>query len=372
MFGLPSDEGELKVKMSVFVLERQKTGMTGVATVAQLDEFDEIIDVRTPSEFREDHIPGAVNLPVLEDDERARVGALYKQVSSFDAKKVGAALVSRNIARHIESHFAAKPRQWRPLVYCWRGGKRSGSMAHILGEIGWRVARLEGGYKAYRKRVIDDLAVLPQQFRFHVICGPTGSGKSRFLQALERCGAQVLDLEHLAAHRGSVLGNLPHEPQPAQKMFESRIWHKLRRFDPAQAVYVEGESKKIGLLRVPDALIHRMWASGTCVRLQLDTSQRIALLKEEYRHFVDDPAALMEKVECLKGLHSQEQIDAWRTLVDAGRWDEFVLDLLEKHYDPTYTRSMIRHYPQLADGPLLHPADIGDMAYERLARSLLA
>jgi tRNA 2-selenouridine synthase len=345
--------------------------MTGVATVAQLDEFDEIIDVRTPSEFREDHVPGAVNFPVLDDDERARVGTIYKQVSSFEAKKIGAALVSRNIARHIESYFVTKPKGWRPLVYCWRGGKRSGSMAHILSEIGWKVARLEGGYKAYRKRVIDDLATLPLQFQFHVVCGPTGSGKSRLLQALERRGAQVLDLEQLAAHRGSVLGNLPNELQPAQKMFESSVWHKLRHFNPAQPVYVEGESKKIGLLRVPDALIHRMWESGICVRLQLEPGQRVKLLQEEYRHFVEDPAALMAKVECLRGLHSPEQLDAWRELVDAGRWDEFVLDMLQHHYDPTYTRSMLKHYPQLEQGPLLHPADISDAAYDKLAKTLL-
>jgi tRNA 2-selenouridine synthase len=308
---------------------------------------------------------------VLDDDERARVGTIYKQVSSFEAKKIGAALVSRNIARHIESYFVTKPKGWRPLVYCWRGGKRSGSMAHILSEIGWKVARLEGGYKAYRKRVIDDLATLPLQFQFHVVCGPTGSGKSRLLQALERRGAQVLDLEQLAAHRGSVLGNLPNELQPAQKMFESSVWHKLRHFNPAQPVYVEGESKKIGLLRVPDALIHRMWESGICVRLQLEPGQRVKLLQEEYRHFVEDPAALMAKVECLRGLHSPEQLDAWRELVDAGRWDEFVLDMLQHHYDPTYTRSMLKHYPQLEQGPLLHPADISDAAYDKLAKTLL-
>jgi tRNA 2-selenouridine synthase len=346
--------------------------MTGVANVAQLDEFDEIIDVRTPSEFKEDHVPGAVNLPVLDGEERARVGTIYKQVSSFDAKKIGAALVSRNIARHIEDYFIHKPKHWRPLVYCWRGGKRSGSMAHILSEIGWKVARLEGGYKAYRKRVIDDLATLPLQFQFHVVCGPTGSGKSRFLQALERCGAQVLDLEQLAAHRGSVLGNLPDEAQPAQKMFESSIWHRLRHFDASRPVYVEGESKKIGLLRVPDALIHHMWESGLCVRLKLDSIQRVKLLQEEYRHFVEDPAALMQKIECLKGLHSQNQLDAWRTLAETGRWDEFVLDMLERHYDPTYARSMLRHYPQLEQGPLLHPDDISDGAYETLARRLLS
>jgi tRNA 2-selenouridine synthase len=346
--------------------------MTSVATVAQLDEFDEVIDVRTPAEFQEDHIPGAVNCPVLYDEERARVGTLYKQVSSFEAKKVGAAFIARNIAHHIEEYFAAKPKHWRPLVYCWRGGKRSGSMAHILSEIGWKVARLEGGYKAYRKRVVEDLQRLPLQFPFRVVCGPTGSGKSRFLQALAKCGAQALDLEMLAAHRGSVLGNLPDAAQPAQKMFESMIWNALRHFDPAKPVYVEGESKKIGMLRVPDALIHRMWEAGTCVRLEVDAAQRVSLLKEEYHHFLEDPRALMEKVECLKGLHSQEQIERWRQMADAGQWDQFVLDMLQRHYDPAYDRSMIKHYPQLNDGPVLRPTDISAMGYEMLARAHLA
>lgn len=361
-----------RVRMGAFPKPKQKAAMTGVVTVAQLDGFDEIIDVRTPSEFREDHIPGAVNLPVLYDEERARVGTLYKQASAFEAKKVGAALISRNIADHLERRLMDRPREWRPLVYCWRGGKRSGAMAHILSEIGWRVARLEGGYKAYRRRVIEDLESLPSRFRFQVICGPTGSGKSRLLAALARAGAQVLDLEGLAAHRGSVLGSLPEEPQPSQKGFESRIWDSLRRFDPVRPVFVEGESKKIGSLRVPEALIGRMWATGSCIRLELPAALRLALLKEEYRHFLAQPERLMDKLECLRALHGEAQITAWRGLAAAGRWDELVLGLLEKHYDPSYARSMARNYPQLEAGPLLRPDDITEAAYDRLAQDLLA
>lgn len=346
--------------------------MTGVVTVAQLTGFDEIIDVRTPTEFREDHIPGAVNLPVLSDEERARVGTLYKQVSPFEARKVGAVLISRNIADHIEQRLMDRPRDWRPLVYCWRGGKRSGAMSHILSEIGWKVARLEGGYKAYRRRVIEELATLPARFQFHVICGPTGSGKSRLLAALARRGAQVLDLERLAAHRGSVLGSLPDAPQPSQKWFESQVWHALSGFDPARPVFVEGESKKIGNLRVPEALIQRMWASGLCIRLQLDAAQRLALLKEEYRHFLERPELLLSRLEALTALHGGVQIAAWRALAGAGRWDELVLDLLEKHYDPSYARSMARNYPQLEAGPVLHPRDISEAAYDALAAGLVA
>ena len=345
--------------------------MTAVATVAQLDQFDEIIDVRTPPEFREDHIPGAVNFPVLTEEERARVGTLYKQTSSFEAKKIGAVLIARNIARHIEDYFASKPKHWRPLIYCWRGGKRSGAMAHILSEIGWKVARLDGGYKAYRRRVVEDLTTLPQAFHFQVVCGPTGSGKSRFLQALAAAGGQVLDLEQLAAHRGSVLGNLPDAPQPAQKMFDSRIWSQLLHFEPARPVYVEAESKKVGQLRVPDALIERMW-QGHCVLLEVGSEQRVQLLKEEYAHFIADPQSLLEKVSCLKELHSKERLETWRALANSGHWDEFVLDMLVSHYDPAYHRSTLKHYPQLDQATVLHPADISPAGFAGLAHKLLS
>jgi tRNA 2-selenouridine synthase len=345
--------------------------MTALATVAQLAQFDEIIDVRTPPEFAEDHLPGAVNFPVLTAEERALVGTLYKQESSFAAKKLGAALIARNIARHIDEYFSSKPKHWRPLIYCWRGGKRSGAMAHILSEIGWKVARLEGGYKAYRRQVVEDLAILPQRFDFQVVCGPTGSGKSRLLQALAQAGAQVLDLEQLALHRGSVLGNLPDAPQPAQKMFESQIHAQLQRFDPAQPVYVEAESKKIGQLRVPDALIERMWQEGRCIVVQVASEQRVQLLREEYAHFIANPQSLLEKIDCLKALHSKERLEHWRTLIQTARWDEFVLDMLVNHYDPAYHRSTLKHYPQLGRAEHIQAPDISSHGFLQLARQLL-
>ncbi|HEY5898571.1 MAG TPA: tRNA 2-selenouridine(34) synthase MnmH, partial [Burkholderiales bacterium] len=210
------------------------------------NKFDAIIDARTPSEYAIDHIPGAVSAPVLDDAQRAEVGTLYKQVSPFEAKKVGAALIAQNVAHHVEHLFRGKDKSWKPLVYCWRGGKRSGAMAHILREIGWEASTLEGGYRAYRRWVVEQLLVLPPQFSLTVIHGPTGSGKSRFLAALPRAGLQTLDLAALAAHRGSVLGGLPDAPQPSQKWFESQLLHELQKLDRARPVFVEGESKKIG------------------------------------------------------------------------------------------------------------------------------
>src|SRR5262252_8185785 len=207
----------------------------GVVGVDSIDDFDEIVDVRSPAEFALDHVPGAISCPVLDDEERARVGTLYAS-SPFDAKKLGAALVSKNIARHIESRFRDRDREWRPLVYCWRGGKRSAALAHVLREIGWQASTLDGGYRAYRRAVVSELAELPSRYEFEVICGATGSGKSRLLEALAARGAQVLDLEAVARHRGSVLGDMPGAPQPSQKMFDSVVRDRLRRLDPQRPV----------------------------------------------------------------------------------------------------------------------------------------
>ena len=323
-----------------------------IVTIEQVDDFDQVIDVRSPSEYALDHVPGSVNCPVLDDEERARVGTLYTQVSPFDARKLGAALVARNIARHIETRFIAHERQWRPLVYCWRGGQRSAAMAHVLREIGWNAAQLQGGYKSYRRDVMAQLQALPCHFDYRVVCGATGSAKSRLLERLASRGAQVLDLERLARHRGSVLGNLPGDPQPSQRLFDSLLWDRLRKFDGAQPVFVEAESKKIGQLQVPSALLERM-REGRCIVVRTSVSERVRFLLNEYRHFLDDPTELKARIECLTGLHGNDVIRRWAALVDTGSWDELVTDLLLDHYDPAYRRSTLRNYPDLSDARVL-------------------
>ena len=329
--------------------------------------FDTIIDARSPAEYAEDHIPGAISAPVLDDAERAEVGTLHKQVSPFDAKKAGAALVAKNVSRHIEALFKGKDKSWRPLVYCWRGGKRSGAMAHILREIGWNAETLEGGYKAYRRFVVSQLQSLPGTFHFQVIHGPTGSGKSRLLGALKRAGAQVLDLEELAAHRGSVLGNLPDRPQPSQKMFESLVLRQLSQLQTGKPVYVEGESKKIGQLQVPDALMERMRASP-CIVLDTPVEVRVDLLLEEYQHYVKDRAALHAQLDCLVALHGRERIAEWKAISD---WRELVRRLLVEHYDPAYRRSSHKNFAHLAQARSLRIAAAQDAAFAAAARSLL-
>ena len=321
--------------------------ITAGEAIRDLARFDTLIDARSQTEFAEDRLPGAVNWPSLDDEERARIGFEYKQVSPFAARKRGAALVARNIAAHVERHVLDKPREWTPLVYCWCGGKRSGALAAVLDQIGFRVHVLEGGYREYRRAVVAELEQLPARFDWRVVCGPTGSGKSRLLGAIAAAGAQMLDLEALANHRGSVLGLAPGERQPAQKQFDSRLWAALRELDPARPVFVESESKKIGDLRVPEALIERM-RSSPCVWLELAVERRVALLLDQYRHFVDDTPAFCARLEALRVLRGNEVVNGWQDAARAGRAAEVVRALLAVHYDPIYLQSMRRNFAGVA------------------------
>lgn len=334
-------------------------------------DFSTIIDTRSPAEFEEDHYPGAINCPVLSNEERIKVGTLYKQVSPFEANKVGAALVSRNIAFHLENLFAKNEKHWKPMVYCWRGGTRSGAMTHILREVGWKAAKLEGGYKAYRKFVLDQLAALPGQFTFKVVCGETGSAKSRLLEALAAQGAQVLDLEKLACHKGSVLGVLPDQPQPSQKMFESLVWDALRKMDPARPVFIEAESKKIGMLRTPEHLFEAMVASRNMVRIQATVQARVQFLLGDYDYFLNDPENLKTRLGFLTSLHGRKVIDDWGALVDQGDWQTLVQQLLENHYDIAYRKSMNNTYPALAEAQVLETDVLDQNCFNHWASELI-
>ena len=341
----------------------------GIATLAQIGEFDAILDARSPAEYADDHIPGATSCPVLSNEERIKVGTLYKQVSPFEAKKVGAALVAKNIAAHIEAQFLDKPKSWRPLVYCWRGGQRSGAFTHILREIGWDAHRLEGGYKTWRSHVLTALATLPAQFAYQVITGPTGSAKSRILEALGRQGAQVLHLEELAAHKGSVLGNLPDAPQPSQRMFETLLLQALEKCDASRPIFVEAESRRIGSLQVPDALIFAMRAAP-CLRIDACRHARTDFLLRDYDYFLSRPQWLIGQLGHLHGLQSNETIARWTALIEAGDFRTLVDELLEKHYDPLYERSQDKNY-RYADAPSIMADDLSPTAIEVIASQIL-
>jgi tRNA 2-selenouridine synthase len=339
--------------------------------IARLAEFDAVIDARTESEYAEDRLPGAVNWPSLNDEERKIVGTLYKQVNPFEARKRGAALVAANISRHIERSVMDKPKGWRPLVYCWRGGQRSGALALVLGQIGFRVHVVEGGYKAFRGAVLAQLPALAASLHYRVVCGPTGSGKTRLLQALEREGAQVLDLEALASHRSSVLGHIPGQPQPTQKRFDTLVWERLRQFTPDRPVFVESESRKVGNVAVPDGLMAAM-RSSPCLRLALTDDERVGLLMEDYAFFAEDADLFCERLAALTQLRGKVQVHEWQALVQAGRNEEVVRELLVKHYDPGYAASSARNFAQFATAPEIAPADRSPAAMAALARELVA
>jgi tRNA 2-selenouridine synthase len=337
--------------------------------LVRLHEFDTIIDARSESEYAHDHLPQAVNWPTLNDEERKLIGTLYVQVNQFEAKKRGAAIAARNIASHIERDVLNKPHDWKPLAYCWRGGKRSGALSLILDQIGFRVSLVEGGYKAFRAAMLIDIDRLVSQFHFQVVCGTTGSGKTRLLQALAAQGAQVVDLEALANHRSSVLGSIPGVPQPTQKRFDTLIWDALRGLNPAQPVYIESESKKVGNVSIPTSLVNAMRQSP-CMNIVLPDAARVALLMEDYDFFVQNTAQFCNRLRALTEIRGKAVVDRWITSVLADDIASVVQELLSKHYDPVYLQSIRRNFAQFTTATVLKPRSHTAQAMAQLAKQI--
>ena len=312
-----------------------------VSEYQSTDEYDLVIDVRSPAEYELDHIPGALNLPVLDDKERAIVGTIYVQDNPFRARKVGAALVSKNIAGMLEGPLAGNEKNFHPLIYCWRGGQRSGSLASVLSQIGWRCTLLQGGYKSFRRRVVADLAAIPGGLKFLCLSGLTGTGKTRILQHMAARGFQVLDLEQAASHRGSVLGAQLDQAQPSQKAFESRLWQALIGFDVDRPVWIESESSKIGNVAIPDKLWAALKQAGM-IEITMDIEARANVLLEDYADLIREPEIFANKLNFLTKLHGKKKISSWCDLIEKGAWRTLALDLLENHYDPAYRRSLKR------------------------------
>ncbi|MFE3839310.1 tRNA 2-selenouridine(34) synthase MnmH [Pseudogemmobacter sonorensis] len=300
--------------------------------------FDEIIDVRTPAEFADDRLPGAVNLPVLGDAERARVGTVYKQIAPFEARKIGAALIARNVARHLEGPLAARPGGWRPLLYCWRGGQRSGSMAVILSQIGWRAEIVTGGYKSWRNLVVRELETVPAS-PVILLDGNTGSAKTELLHLLAARGTQIIDLEGLANHRGSLFGSSGE--QPSQRMFEGRLAHALAALDPKRPVVIEAESAAIGHCRLPARLWRAMMAAPR-IELQVPAGERARYLVSAYRDLTLDTARLSATLDQLRPYHATERIMGWHALLQRGDYTGFCEGLMAAHYDPRYAKHRAR------------------------------
>lgn len=307
------------------------------ADAASLAAFDAVIDVRSPGEFAEDHPPGAINLPVLSDAERAEVGTIYVQDSPFRANRIGAAYVARNIARHLETALADQPPAFQPLVYCWRGGQRSNAMATILSRIGWRTGVLSGGYRTYRRMVQARLYDQPCGLNLVLLDGNTGSGKTEILNRLPERGLQILDLEELAGHRGSLFGGLIGRPQPRQKMFESRLLRALDQLDPKRPVVVEAESNKVGALMIPP-MLWRIMQAAPRIEITAPRPERARYLVSAYGDITADPDALETAFRRLPVYPAQRRLEDWRKLAAQGDFETLAEALIELHYDPAYSR----------------------------------
>ncbi|MCP4847966.1 MAG: tRNA 2-selenouridine(34) synthase MnmH [Verrucomicrobiaceae bacterium] len=301
--------------------------------------FDEIIDVRSAGEFAEDFISGAINLPVLDDSQRSEVGEIYKQISPFDARRMGAGLVSANIAAHLTNHFHSKPKSYMPLIYCWRGGQRSISLATVLSAVGWKVHLLSGGYGAYRKYVSSTLgAIMEKGGHFRVIAGLTGTGKTLLLKRLSEMGQQVVDLEGLACHRGSALGHDPLYQQPTQKRFENILLERFAKLDLCKPIYLESESSRIGDLQIHNGLWAQM-KNAPVIELDVPLDVRADYLLQCYSHFTDDPVCLLERLAPIRNLRPAELINKWEEYINKGDFEAFVRSILQQHYDPAYAKS---------------------------------
>jgi tRNA 2-selenouridine synthase len=333
--------------------------------------FDAIIDARSPAEFALDHIPGAINCPVLDDEERRIVGTLYKQQGAFEARRVGGAMVAANLAKHLREQFADRPANWKPLVYCWRGGLRSGSMVTWLRLVGWDAQQLAGGYKSFRHHVLAQLEALCPRLDLQVICGATGSAKTRVLHALAAKGAQVVDLEGMASHKGSLLGAVPGVPQPSQKRFETLLATALEGFDPSRPVYVEGESARIGRIALPLALVARMRASS-CIEIQATHGARLAYLLRDYAYLGDDRERLATQIALLKEMQGKATVERWQAWARAGELSALFAELMTLHYDPHYERSQERHFARWSQRRTVAARDLTGEGIGELAEALLA
>ncbi|MCB1407755.1 MAG: tRNA 2-selenouridine(34) synthase MnmH [Rhodobacteraceae bacterium] len=342
-----------------------------LSSLSDLDAlpFDEVIDARSPAEFAEDHLPGAINLPVLDNAERAEVGTIYVQDSRFRARRLGAALVARNVARHLQTALADKPADYRPLVYCWRGGQRSGSFAMILGQIGWQVGVLDGGWKAWRRLVQQAFYDAPFPVPVTVLDGNTGTAKTAILHKVAERGGQVIDLEGLARHRGSLFGLVPGDEQPTQKRFESALAEVVMHLDPTRPVLVEAESNRIGALRLPPSLWQAMQAAPR-IALEAPVEARANWLTQAYGDIIAAPEELAARIAALAPFQPRDTVAEWQALARGRQFEALAARLMREHYDPRYERTALRQ--DRAPDAVLRTDSLDVAAQEILAGQIVA
>lgn len=304
-------------------------------TVEELIELQQkkelvLIDVRSPSEFRDATIPGSLNIPFFDDEERAEIGTLYKQVSAQAAKEKGLDIVSAKLPAFVKTFQGIKEQK---AVFCWRGGMRSKTTATVLSLMGIRVYRLLGGFRAYRQWVVSTL----ENFRFnqkaYVLNGLTGSGKTAILQYLKGQGYPVLDLEGMAGHRGSIFGHVG-LPSYNQKTFDALLLQELRKLGDSPFVLFEAESKRIGKVVLPDFIVHAK-ESGIHLFIELPMEERVRQILEDYQPWIYKQECLLAFTRIQNRIHTPIAKEIEQHL-QADRFAEGVRLLLEHYYDPRY------------------------------------
>ncbi len=328
--------------------------------------FDSIIDVRSPAEFALDHIDRAINLPVLSNEERALVGTTYKQDNRFKARKIGAALIAKNTAQHLETELFSKNRNWRPLIYCWRGGQRSSAFATILSEIGWRPILLDGGYKSYRKEVSEIMHKKPTKYNFVLISGHTGTAKTKIIQIIKKLSIQTIDLEALANHRGSVFGANPTK-QPSQKLFESFLFYKLKSLNYKKPIILESESNKIGQVAIPSMIWNTM-KNAPRIEITAPLHSRARYLTRTYKNLTENQEVLDQKIEFLTNQHGHKKVQEWKNLSKAGKFSTLAAELMFNHYDPRYKNC--QKNPSHIKLPSVHMNTINERSIQRAAKQI--
>lgn len=294
-----------------------------------------LVDVRSPGEFKESSIKGAINMPLFDDEERKIIGTVYTRESVEKAKRIGLEVASKKLL-HIYDEIKELQKQYDKIVlFCARGGMRSGVLGMLLSSMGVNTERINEGYKGYRRYVIENLPKVNESAQYIVLHGNTGVGKTEILKQLECDGFDVLDLEGFANHRGSLLGTVGLGETTSQKQFESNIYHMLKE-RKGSYVFIEAESKRIGNTTIPDFVFEKMKA-GIHIFVDADIHFRTELIIKEYTKCEN---CNQEIIDCLKRLEKyigETNLERYTELVLNSEYEMVVSELMIKHYDPMYT-----------------------------------
>lgn len=304
-----------------------------------------LVDVRSPGEFTDGTINGAISMPLFDDEERKIIGTVYTRESVEKAKRLGLSVASKKLIHIYDEIKELQKKYDKIILFCARGGMRSGILGTLLNSLGVNIERINEGYKGYRRFVVENLPKVNESVQYIVLHGNTGVGKTEILKLLQQDGYNILDLEGLANHRGSLLGTVGLGKSTSQKAFESNIFHRLQK-SKGSYVFVEAESKRIGNATIPDFIFQKM-KTGIHIFVEADILFRVDLITREYTKFEN---CNEEIIECLKRLKKHigvENIDRYCKLILNSEYDEVVSELMIKYYDPMYTHGSDKYIYEL-------------------------